>query len=352
MPTTITKIVDPDNGPGTDYLSLNAWEAGQQADLVAADQIQVAECRSTSGTADTSALTLAGWTTDATRYIEIRSTGSNRHAGVWDASKYRLVVTGSGGNCITATAVQNVRLNGLQIEHIRNADVGAAPVLSMHTNVRIFGCIVRSGRTSGTNSNSGLNFSNNAGVTGYVYNNLFICGDTAVNVDIAINAATTTGTVYVENNTIVRGNSNTNAIGLAGGSATIARNNLVYNYGNTNSYNGTFGTGTDNNTTNSTDSIGTGSNNHTSQTFTFTNSAGGDYSLAAGDTGARDQGTALAGISAGFTDDIRGVLRDASGAIDCGAFEFVIAGQPAVKRMGGVPFAYGGPQPKSGQMRW
>ena len=71
MATTVTKIVDPDNGTGTDYTSLSAWEAGMQKDLVSADEISVAKCRCTGGTADTTAFSINGWTTDATRYIKI-----------------------------------------------------------------------------------------------------------------------------------------------------------------------------------------------------------------------------------------------------------------------------------------
>jgi len=43
MATTVTKIIDPDNGSGTDYTSLSAWEAGQQGDLTGVrDEIAVA----------------------------------------------------------------------------------------------------------------------------------------------------------------------------------------------------------------------------------------------------------------------------------------------------------------------
>jgi len=41
MATTITKIIDPDNGSGTDFTSLSAWEAAMQKDLVAADETKL-----------------------------------------------------------------------------------------------------------------------------------------------------------------------------------------------------------------------------------------------------------------------------------------------------------------------
>src|SRR3990170_1219772 len=84
MATTVTKTIKSSGG---DYTSLSAWEAGQQGNLVTADQIQVAECYSM---LDTSICVINGWTTDATRYIEIKTPVSERHDGKWNTSKYRL----------------------------------------------------------------------------------------------------------------------------------------------------------------------------------------------------------------------------------------------------------------------
>jgi hypothetical protein len=54
---TITKTVKPSGG---DYTSLSNWEAGEQADLVAAGNIAVAECYSM---VDTTPVVVDGWTT-------------------------------------------------------------------------------------------------------------------------------------------------------------------------------------------------------------------------------------------------------------------------------------------------
>ena len=91
MATEVVKIVDPDNGAGTDYTSLSAWEAGEQKDLVTADEIAIADCRCTSGSADTTAVTIDGWTTSDTNYIKIYTTQANRHDGKWNNNKYRLI---------------------------------------------------------------------------------------------------------------------------------------------------------------------------------------------------------------------------------------------------------------------
>lgn len=69
MATVDTKTVIP--GGGGDYSSLAAWEAAEQANLVALDLIKVAFCFP--GTAlDTTQVTLAGWTTNASHYIQIQ----------------------------------------------------------------------------------------------------------------------------------------------------------------------------------------------------------------------------------------------------------------------------------------
>ncbi|MFA6454340.1 MAG: LamG domain-containing protein [Patescibacteria group bacterium] len=90
---TVIKIIDPDNGAGTDYVSLNAWEA-QNLNLVTRDEIQIAKCRTTGGSADTTAVNITGWTTSATQYIKIWTdpAESYRHGGKWDDTKYRLIL--------------------------------------------------------------------------------------------------------------------------------------------------------------------------------------------------------------------------------------------------------------------
>lgn len=113
MATTITKIVDPDNGAGTDYTSLLAWEAGEQKDLVAANEIAVAECRCTGGSADGNVQT-HGWTADIDHYIKIwtEPNGGYRHLGKWDETKYRVVSSG----CTLNSYTWYTKIMGLQIE--------------------------------------------------------------------------------------------------------------------------------------------------------------------------------------------------------------------------------------------
>lgn len=324
MPTTVTKIVDPDNGAGTDYTSLSAAEAGEQQNLVTNDRIMVFECRSTSGTSNGGGTSIGGWTTDSTRYIIIQSSGSNKHTGLWDTSKFR-IVNSTSNNCLEINQAYT-RVIGIQLQCTSNSfSVRYAIYLNSGTNLRVSQCIIKvvGSSTSATTSALGDSTSG-ASETTYFYNNLILMEINTTSGAQAIHKRNFGGNpFYIENNTIINtGNSSNVGLNVGNNGGFIARNNLLKGFSNTNTYSGTFSSGTDYNTTDSTDSIGTGSNNKTSQTFSFTNSGSGDYSLTSSDTGAKDSGTTLATVTAAFTDDIIGTARPSSGAIDCGCFEY------------------------------
>jgi len=119
MATEVIKIVDPDNGSGTNYTSLSAWEAGEQGDLTGArDEIAVAKCRCTGGTADTTGLIIEGWTTDSTRYIKIWTdpAESYRHNGKWTTgNKYRLYTSDYWGCIFLNQSPIHIKIIGLQL---------------------------------------------------------------------------------------------------------------------------------------------------------------------------------------------------------------------------------------------
>lgn len=73
-----TSIIDPDNGAGTDYTSLVAWESGQQGSL---SEDEIADCRSTGGSSDPGELTIDGWTTSSSAWIKIRVMDGYKHLG-------------------------------------------------------------------------------------------------------------------------------------------------------------------------------------------------------------------------------------------------------------------------------
>ena len=147
MATEIIKTVQPSGG---DYTSLSAWEAGEQRDLVAADEIATAECYVMS---DTTSTTIDGWTTDATRYIRVYTPVAERHDGKWDTSAYRLEVTDNFG---IGSTENNIKIDGLQV-FITLSTAGASDGITFISNntgtIEISNCIIKS---TGDNSGSAI----------------------------------------------------------------------------------------------------------------------------------------------------------------------------------------------------
>lgn len=107
MPTVITKTVRA-AGQGGDYTSLSAFEAGEQKDLVAADEIVRAECGNFK---DVTFCSFRSWGTDATHYPEVVALDDHESTGGITTKAYRLVRSGTGMEVDN----QNIRLVGIQV---------------------------------------------------------------------------------------------------------------------------------------------------------------------------------------------------------------------------------------------
>lgn len=118
--TEIIKVVDPDMGSGYDYDSLSDWEADlggtTSGNLPADNEIAVAKCRCTGGTADGTAVSINGWATDATRYIKVWTdpAESYRHNGTYQTgNKYRIELSSIG--TVLEVLEDYVKIYGIQI---------------------------------------------------------------------------------------------------------------------------------------------------------------------------------------------------------------------------------------------
>ena len=114
MPTTITKTVKP--AGGGDYTSLNAAivaEAAIRPNLVANDELLQFECYSG---VDTTPVVVSGFTTDATRRVEIFPAVGHGHTGKYDTSKYRVEVSGVRAFTIGSATTKHVRVRGMQCQ--------------------------------------------------------------------------------------------------------------------------------------------------------------------------------------------------------------------------------------------
>jgi len=116
-----TEVIKTIKASGGDYSSLAAWDAGEARNLPSADEIAVAEFYDfldTGGVVDLS----GGWTTDPTRYIDIRPGAGQGHQGIYDTSKYRLQATDWAGGDSTILAIDQgaeyTKIKGMQIEGI------------------------------------------------------------------------------------------------------------------------------------------------------------------------------------------------------------------------------------------
>lgn len=107
----IKKTIKPSGG---DYTSLEACMHANEQNLVTGGNYFLAEIDGDwSGGADTTAVSINGWTTAAANYISIYTTATARHDGKWNTNKYILDV-------FAGDAIYNrekyVYITGLQIE--------------------------------------------------------------------------------------------------------------------------------------------------------------------------------------------------------------------------------------------
>ncbi|HML83059.1 MAG TPA: hypothetical protein PKE37_14980 [Thiomonas arsenitoxydans] len=96
MPTEVISTV---RASGGDYTTLSAWEAGEQRNLVTADEIAVAVCYHDWPTGLVDELDINGWTTDATRYVRVTVAEGHRHNGT-PGSGFHLRKSSSGSSMV------------------------------------------------------------------------------------------------------------------------------------------------------------------------------------------------------------------------------------------------------------
>lgn len=301
--TELLRTIKP-SGQGGDYTSMSAWEAAIQKDLTASDEFAVAEIDGDwSGGADTTAVIIDGWTTDATRYIEVRTTTAARHTGKWDATKYILSPANAGS---ISNEENYTRLVGLQIYNPSTAVASRCIFVNSATNVRIEKCIVK-GNAARVDTNLGIGIQANA-ATSVIIN----CASYDHVSDSAFTAAFySSNAATFSNCTAYNARKGFNSAG----NNQVAKNCLAQSC--TDGFTGTFGAASTNNASDiASDAPGTSPQ---TGTITFTDAANGDFGLVSGV--AIGNGADLSGT---FTDDLAGVTRTVPW--DIGARKYVAAG--------------------------
>jgi hypothetical protein len=277
---------------GGDYTSLAAWESAQQRDLVALNEVAVAECQSFN---DTASVTVDGWTTDDDRYVNVRAATGAEAQVPWSTSAYRLTAS-------NVWSIDNredyTRIQRLQLENNNPSAFGGFN--SAGVNALIEGCVVRSTAVTGN-----MNGVQEASAGNLIAVNNVVYGWNGMGVT---SGAFIGGGLRMYNCTVFGcGSHGVNRMGNDGNNITTVKNTLSFNNGG-NDFNGAYSTGTTNNA--SDDATAPGTDSRINQTFTFVDAAGGDYRLASTDAGARGHGVNLStDPTYPFNTDFDGELR-------------------------------------------
>lgn len=285
-----TEVIKTVKSSGGDYTSLAAFEAGEQRDLVTADEIATARCFSFT---DTAFANFDGWTTDATRYINVETDGNSRHNGKWDDSKYKLEVNAA----TVARVFEYVHFTGLQIasSYVGSSTTCISVLIVQLTMNR---CLVKLSPSAAVSSSTGIS------VSGPI-----MCTNTIIyDLDVGISMAFSSVTIDVFNVTAYNCTTGFQAI-----SGNITLKNCLAQ-ACVDGYSGAvLGTSTNNCSDIASDAPGS---NPVTGSVSFVDVTNDDFRLDSSDTVARGAG---ADLSASFTDDVNGDLRS---AWDIGADEF------------------------------
>ncbi len=244
--------------------------------------------------ADTSAVTINGWTTGKYNYIKVYTTDTARHQGKWDDNKYRLV-----NNGIIFNESNAIEFDGIQFYRTGTTGGGGTILFNYLSSANItfsnnivkrdsyYDCLKVFGKSTSVYK---------------IYNNiLYDCGGSGIVLDSGVG-----GGGYIYNNTV---SDCGNGFYFINANLFTMKNNISYN--NIDNYSGSYSNLTaSHNLSGPTQSNAPGSSPVNNATVTFLDSANQDFRLMPEDTAARDAGTNLsADVNLHFTDDAQGNER-------------------------------------------
>lgn len=303
--TVVPKTIQESGG---DYPTIALWEAGENANLVAADEIRIGVIQGGWTTTNTAPVVISGWTTDATRYL-VLTNSTSRHYGQFDyPGAHILEVTDAVGIFINA---QYVRLYGLQVRVTAAAAANRHPVWasvsSGGSEIVVQDCIVRN-HADAFNSHYVAQFLDTDLGTVHFVNN--VCWSQQISSPATPAVGLAAANHYVWNNTIY---STASGITRTAGTGSYYNNIVVATGGS--DYTG-ISSGGDYNFSSDTTYTG-GAHDKRSITPAFDNPSIGLFTFS--DFRVVGRGTANPG-SGYYATDITGATR--AGWWDPGAFEF------------------------------
>lgn len=278
-------------------------------DLTAANVVLNIPCYYDSA-ADTTAVTVSGYTTSSTNYIRIytpsststEANNSQRAMGKWDSTKYTLNVTSYQTDLILITS-GDVRIDGLQLDGTGNT-INSAIEYAGNSTFHLSNSIIRSQFYT-----NGLLVDSASNPTVDIWNNIIYGMPDGI-----LLQTYNSPTVVIYNNTIY----NCSGYGIYDdddpGPIIIAKNNIAYKNGT--DYSATFNSASTNNL--SKDATAPAYNTYyRNKTLTFVNTTAGseDFHLSSTDTAAIGAGANLTSDSnLPFSTDIDGQTRPPAGS--------------------------------------
>lgn len=311
---TVIRTIKP-AGQSGNYISLNAWEAAMQMDLVSGvNKSSYAEIGG-NWTGVNSNVAIAGWETSSEKTINIYTTGDARHSGIWNTGKFCLL---SSANSLYLDEGWVV-IDGLQVGYTgTNTFNGVIYNFSQpaDTSTYIKNCIVK--LDAGCSGN-GIYWSSSTKGNVYVYNTVIynVSGTSKT----ALRADGIPTSLFADNMTLY--NCTKGFRPVAGISTIRVRNCLTQNcLTGFDTSSRTFDADSCNNVADA-GQFAPGTNPK-SGTVTFIDAANGDFRLSSLDTVAKGYGT---GLSSLFTTDIAGNTR--TEPWDIGAWIWVEVSTPS-----------------------
>lgn len=282
------------------YTSLSAWQTAQVRNLVASNEIAVAQIDGAWTLPDTTPVIISGWTTDATHYIKIYTTAAARHTGKWDDTKYRLE-NGNWGVHIIDNQQNFTTIEGVQILHS-----GGGSSSSGIYSVDFAGVIVKDSivKKSSTITGQGIMVTGTPIASSGVVNSIAYGGW-----DQGIDVAAHDGYGYAYNTTSYGNNFGYNGFYIQNLKNCIGASNTIADFART----GTYAVNTTTCASSGpTANTFTDTGSRINQTFSFIDPLNEDFHLQSTDTAAKDFGTTLSTDSIhAFATDIDGQTRTA-----------------------------------------
>jgi hypothetical protein len=289
---------DENNAIDDDLENFDDWSSGQ--DLVTAQKIWNIAAYANGTTADATAVRVDGWTTSADAYINIFTPTridevgeSQRHQGIWDDDKYKIVATPGSNYGVIYISDNYVTIDGLQVEPTGSNTYVHGITYDQANYGTIKNCIIVGGG-AGSAEYFGIQYYNSS--VGDIYNNMvynFSTGGIGIYMNSFENGHVYNNTVY-DCETGYQNDGGTNLPVLIN---NIAQDVVSYGY-----YGSSYSTSSSNNCSDDdTQPGGSGRNGEVA----FVDETGNDFHLAPNDTIAKNSGTDLTNdLSLNFNTDI------------------------------------------------